>query len=160
MWHFEKFVTDGKEKADVSWRKKVLRWRFMAQTRSNTVKQEREEVYAALQYAASFHCLKNGQIAKSLSLSLKSSGSSCTRKGRKRSIRRSGVSQQTSIGAWDVEEAASARRWKENAQDQKAVDQRLEAQVQKVGKIAYGRTRHGKECGQAGRSFEMVQKML
>ena len=29
----------------------------MAQTRANTVQQEREEVYAALQYAASSHCL-------------------------------------------------------------------------------------------------------
>ena len=30
---------------------------FMAQVRAKTVQQEREEVYAALQYAASFHCL-------------------------------------------------------------------------------------------------------
>ena len=30
---------------------------FMAEARADTVKQEREEVYVALQYAASFHCL-------------------------------------------------------------------------------------------------------
>ena len=30
---------------------------LMAQTRAKTVQQEREEVFAALQYAASFHCL-------------------------------------------------------------------------------------------------------
>ena len=30
---------------------------FMAETRAVTMQQEREEVYAALQYAASFHCL-------------------------------------------------------------------------------------------------------
>ena len=30
---------------------------FMAEARAKTVQQEREEVYAALQYAASFHCL-------------------------------------------------------------------------------------------------------
>ena len=30
---------------------------FMAESRAKTVQQEREEVYAALQYAASFHCL-------------------------------------------------------------------------------------------------------
>ena len=30
---------------------------FVAQARANTVQQEREEVYAALQYAASSHCL-------------------------------------------------------------------------------------------------------
>ena len=29
----------------------------MAETRADTMKQEREEVYVALQYAASFHCL-------------------------------------------------------------------------------------------------------
>ena len=30
---------------------------FMAQARASTIQQEREEVYAALQHAASFHCL-------------------------------------------------------------------------------------------------------
>ena len=30
---------------------------FMAETRAETMQQEREEVYAALQYAASFHCV-------------------------------------------------------------------------------------------------------
>ena len=30
---------------------------FMAEVRSKTVEQEREELYVALQYAASFHCL-------------------------------------------------------------------------------------------------------
>ena len=29
---------------------------FMAEVRAVTMKQEREEVYVALQYAASFHC--------------------------------------------------------------------------------------------------------
>ena len=58
MSHFEKFVTDGKEKAD-EWAKTgaTLDEGFIAQTRANTVQQEREEVYEALQYAASFHCM-------------------------------------------------------------------------------------------------------
>ena len=30
---------------------------FLAEARAETLKQEREEVYAALQYAASLHCL-------------------------------------------------------------------------------------------------------
>ena len=30
---------------------------FIAEMRAQTFQQEREEVYAALQYAASFHCL-------------------------------------------------------------------------------------------------------
>ena len=57
MSHFEKHVTDGNEKADESAKEGAM-WdeRFMAQARANTVQQERE-VYAALQYAASFHCL-------------------------------------------------------------------------------------------------------
>ena len=54
-WHFEKFVTEGHEKADDL--AKEGDEGFMAEARAKTVQQEREEVYAALQYAASFHCL-------------------------------------------------------------------------------------------------------
>ena len=58
MTHSEKFVTDGNEKADELAKKgAMLDEGFMAQTRATTVQQEREEVYAALRYAASFHCL-------------------------------------------------------------------------------------------------------
>ena len=55
---FEKLITEGNEKADEL--EKVgtmLDGGFVAQARASTVQQEREEVYAALQYAASFHCL-------------------------------------------------------------------------------------------------------
>ena len=59
--HFEKFVTGGSENADESAKAGTMSDEgFMAQTRANTVQQEREEVYAALQYAASFHCLEEG----------------------------------------------------------------------------------------------------
>ena len=46
------------EKAD-EWAKKraMLDEGFMAEARAKTMQQEREEVYAAVQYAASFHCL-------------------------------------------------------------------------------------------------------
>ena len=58
MSHFEKFVTEGKEKADeLAKEGAMLDDGFIAETRARTVQQEREEVYAALQYAASFHCL-------------------------------------------------------------------------------------------------------
>ena len=58
MSHCEKFVTEGNEKADELAKECVLLDEgFMAQTRAKMVQQEREEVYAALQYAASFHCL-------------------------------------------------------------------------------------------------------
>ena len=58
MSQFEKFVTEGNEKADELAKGGALLdgW-FLAETRAVTMQQEREEVYAALQYAASFHCL-------------------------------------------------------------------------------------------------------
>ena len=52
MSHFETFVTEGNEKADeLAKVGEMLDEGFMQQER------EREEVYAALQHAASFHCL-------------------------------------------------------------------------------------------------------
>ena len=58
MSHFEKFVTEGNEKADeLAKAGALLDEGFMAETRAKTVQQEREEVCAALHYAASFHCL-------------------------------------------------------------------------------------------------------
>ena len=58
MTHFEKFVTDGNEKADdLAKGGAVLDEGFMAEARAKTMQQEREELYVALQFAASFHCL-------------------------------------------------------------------------------------------------------
>ena len=55
---FEWFVTDGNEKADkLAKAGPTLDGGFMAEARAKTVQQEREKVYAALQYAASFQCL-------------------------------------------------------------------------------------------------------
>ena len=34
-----------------------MSWQKLAEARADTMKQETEEVYVALQYAASFHCL-------------------------------------------------------------------------------------------------------
>ena len=57
--HFEKFVTEGNEKADeLAKGGALLDEGFMAEARAETMQQEREEVCAALQYAASFHCLE------------------------------------------------------------------------------------------------------
>ena len=45
----------------------------MAEIRASTVQQRREEVYAALQYAASFHCLvETGKIVKTVFTKTKS----------------------------------------------------------------------------------------
>ena len=58
MSHFETFVTEGNEKADALAKAgAMLDEGFMADARAETMQQEREEVHAALQYAASFHCL-------------------------------------------------------------------------------------------------------
>ena len=58
--HFERFVTDGNGKADeLAKAGAMLDEGFVAQVRAKTV-QQREEVYAALQYAASFSLLGGG----------------------------------------------------------------------------------------------------
>ena len=58
MSYFENFVTEGNKKADELAKKgAMLDEGFMADARAKTMEQEREEVYAALQHAASFHCL-------------------------------------------------------------------------------------------------------
>ena len=55
---FDKFITAGNERADEPAKEgAMLDGGDMAQMRATTIQQEREEVYAALQYAASFHCL-------------------------------------------------------------------------------------------------------
>ena len=57
MSHFEKFITEGNEKADeLAKGGALLDKEFMKEARAETMQQEREEVYAAMQYAASFHC--------------------------------------------------------------------------------------------------------
>ena len=58
MSQFEKFVTEGNEKADdLAKAGAMLDEGFIAEARAKTMQQEREEVYAALQNVASFHCL-------------------------------------------------------------------------------------------------------
>ena len=58
MSQFEKFVTKGHEKADeMAKAGAMLDKGFLAEARAKTMQQEREEMYTALQYAASFLCL-------------------------------------------------------------------------------------------------------
>ena len=57
MSHFENFVTENNEKAgELAKEGALLDEGFMAEARPKAMQQEREEVHAALQYAASFHC--------------------------------------------------------------------------------------------------------
>ena len=58
MTKIERFVTEGNEKADeLAKAGAMLDEGFMTEARAETFQKEREEVYVALQYAASFHCL-------------------------------------------------------------------------------------------------------
>ena len=58
MSSFENFVTESNEKADeLANEGALLDEGFKAVLRAETVQQEREKIHAALQYAASFHCL-------------------------------------------------------------------------------------------------------
>ena len=55
---FEHFITEGNEKAhELAKDGAMMDGGVMAQIRASTVQQKREEVYAAWQYAACFHCL-------------------------------------------------------------------------------------------------------
>ena len=56
--YFEKFVTEGNEKADdLAKAGAILDEGFMAEARAESMQQEREEVCALLQCAASLNCL-------------------------------------------------------------------------------------------------------
>ena len=58
MTQLERFVTEGNEKADeLAKAGAMMDEGFMAEARVATMRQEREEVYVALQCAASFHCM-------------------------------------------------------------------------------------------------------
>ena len=58
MTKIERFVTEGNEKADeLAKAGAMLDEGSVAEARAETMRKEREEVYVALQYAASFHCL-------------------------------------------------------------------------------------------------------
>ena len=72
--------------------------RASSDVRAKKMQQEREEVYAVLQYAASFHCLmEQWKDCEELKPKPKENGISWKRKGKKRGIERSGVVMPTSI---------------------------------------------------------------
>ena len=99
MTHFEKFVTDGNEKADeLAKAREMLDEGFMAEAGAKRVQQEREEVFAALQYAARCHYLVEAwKAVKRSSRSQEKSEFSWTSKKKKRNIERSGVPRPTRI---------------------------------------------------------------
>ena len=81
MSQFEKLVTDGNEKADeLAKVGAMLDEGYMAEARAPTMQQEREEVYAALQWACTAWW-RNGKTVKSSSRSQKKCEFSWKRKG-------------------------------------------------------------------------------
>ena len=99
--HFAKFVTDGNEKVDeLAKAGAMLDEGFMAQTWAKTVQREREEVYAALQYAASFHCLvEEWKDCEELKPQAKEKRTSEDKKKRKQGIERNGALLSASTDA-------------------------------------------------------------
>ena len=73
----------------------------MAQMRASTVQQKRKEVYAALQYAASYHCLvEEWNDCGELTPNPKEKWIFVDKKtGSEESIAQSGVQQRANIGA-------------------------------------------------------------
>ena len=84
---------EGNEKADeLAKAGTMLDGCFMVQARASTIQQEREEVHAALQYAASLNCLvEEWKDCEELKQKAKENGFTWIRKERKRSVERSGV---------------------------------------------------------------------
>ena len=87
---FEKFLTGGHDRADELSKEGAMLDGAVAPVRAITVQHERGQVYAALPYAASFHCLMDGRIVMSLDLSQKRSGPK-KKQVQAKSIARSGV---------------------------------------------------------------------
>ena len=73
---------------------------FTAEARAKTMQQEREEVYPALQYAASFHCLvEEWQDCEELRPKPKEKWVSLKRRARRRCTEQSGVRKKISADA-------------------------------------------------------------
>ena len=71
-------------------------WKPYGQVRASTVSQERDEVYAALQYAAGFHCLvEEWKDCEELEPKPKEKWTFVNKKRKQESIEQSGVRQHT-----------------------------------------------------------------
>ena len=107
MTLFERFITEGNEEADEQATEGArLDGGDVAQVRAVTIQQEREEVYAAFQHTAGFHCPVQRKDGEELRPKPNEKWFFVNKKGKQRSIERSGARQQTKIGVRDTEEAA------------------------------------------------------
>ena len=129
---------------------------LMTQTRAKTLQQEREEVCAALQYAASFHWLvEEGKACEELKPQPKDKWTLMDKK--RKETASNGVlrcCQQVSM-----HEMWKRQQVHENARNM----HRAEVLVKDLGELenaTFERARYGKKNGQAGRSFHPVQNMF
>ena len=99
MSHFEKFVIEGNEKADeLAKAGAMMDEGFMAEARAKTLQQKKRRSVRGLAVRGQLSLKwRNGRIVKSSSRSQKKSGFSWMRRGKKRSIVRSGVLMATCI---------------------------------------------------------------
>ena len=101
MSPFDKFITEDNAKADEPAKEgAMLDGGDVAQVRASTIQHGREEVYAALQDAASFHCLvEEWKDCEELEPKPKERWGICEQEQVKQgNIERSGVGQQTHVG--------------------------------------------------------------
>ena len=147
MTHFEKFVTDGNEKADeLAGKGAMLGEGFMAQTRAKTVQQERVGVCAALQYAASFHCLvEEWKDCEELKPQPKEKWASVDKKREETKHRTEWCAEAEKYRCMRCERGSKYMKMKGKCTRQKHL-----SIFWKLWKATFGRPRFGKKSGQAG----------
>ena len=151
MSHFEKFVTDGNEKADeLAVAGAMLDEGFMAQTRAETVQQVRSFCSTQPVFIAQW---RNGKTVKNSSRSQKESGQE--KRGNKASNRMVCCCQEVSMHQV-VEDAVCTWKMQRNCAGPKYLSNNLG----KWRKRHLGRHENGKKNVQGGRSFDLVHKMF
>ena len=138
MSHFERFVTDGNEEADELAKKgALLDQGFVAETRAKTIQQEREDVFAALQYAASFHCLVE-------------EWKGCEELKPRPKEKWSFVDQKREESKHRTEWCAEANKYRCMRRGRGSKRMKMQGNFGKMGKVTFGRIRYGQKNGQVG----------
>ena len=136
---FEKFITEGNEKADDPAKEgAMLDGGFMAQARASTVQQEKGEVYAA-----SFHCLvEELKDCEELEPKPTEKWTFVNQKGEAKKHQTEWCATANKCRCVRCGRNSKKREDARNVCRTKVVDGRLKAQVGKMGKSHFGRARH------------------
>ena len=134
--HFEKFVTEGNEKADdLEKAGAMLDEGFMVEAKAEAMQQKRQEVYATLQYAASFHCLvEERKDCEELKPKPKEKWIFVDQKKEGRNIERSGARKPTSIGALRVGKSSKYMKMSGTCTGPTFLSQILEVEKASIGR--------------------------